>query len=203
MIVIGLTGNIGMGKSTAAQMLWRMGLPIFDADKIVHGLLAAQGTFGKQAVAQISALFPDCLLDGKISRQKLGQIVFADQEKLRRLEKILHPKIDQLRQKFLATHRRHRRRFVVLDMPLLFEIHKEYLCDRILVVNAPDFIQCQRVLARPGMTKSRFAAIRAQQWPSQRKCRLADCVLPTGLGKAYTMRQLQKYFSRGHKEVKS
>ncbi|MDI9349295.1 MAG: dephospho-CoA kinase [Candidatus Symbiobacter sp.] len=198
MKVIGLTGSVGMGKSTVAAMLRRHLLPVFDADRIVHDLLRGNGHLGRAAVAEIAALFPLSLESsqdgGKINRAILGKIVFAEPEKLRQLEKILHPKVEILRQKFLRLHRRQRRRLVVLDMPLLFETHKQHLCDVIMVVHAPDFIQAQRVLARPGMTPERLAAIRRQQLSSQAKCRLADVVLPTGLGKVFTMRRLKKFW---------
>ena len=194
MKILGLTGSVGMGKSTVATLLRRRKFPVFDADKIVHQLLAAGGA----AVKPIGQIFPTSLVDDhrhrrSIDRKKLGEIVFADRPALRQLEAILHPLVDRARQKFLAQHRRNRRAWVVLDLPLLFETHKEYLCDVIITVHAPDFIQAQRVLARPGMTKARLAAIRNQQWPSRVKCRMADFTLQTGLGKAFTARLLTRF----------
>lgn len=188
MIVIGLTGSIGMGKTTAARMLRRMGVPVHDADAAVHRLLAPGGA----AVAAIDAAFPGVVRDGAVDRLALGRIVFADPARLRRLEAIVHPLVRRSSRAFLARHRVRRTPLVVLDVPLLFEKGNERRCDRVMVVSAPAFLQRQRVLRRPGMTPEKFRGTLAQQMPDREKRRLADWVIPTGLGKSFTWHRLAK-----------
>ncbi len=186
MIVLGLTGSIGMGKSTAAHMLRRMGLPVHDSDACVHRLLGPGGG----AVRAVAAQFPAALRDGAIDRKILGQAVFGDGPALARLEAILHPLVRGEARDFIKRQRRHGRRAVLLDIPLLFETHGGALCDWVIVVTAPPFVQAARVLSRPGMTPARFQQIRARQMSEAEKCRRADFVVPSGLGKAYTYGQL-------------
>lgn len=188
MIVVGLTGSIGMGKSTASGMLRHLGLPVHDADAAVHRLLGRGGG----AVAAVDAAFPGTTRDGAIDRRTLGAMVFGDLAALRRLEKILHPLVARDRDRFLAVHRRARRRAVVLDIPLLLETGGERVCDLVLVLSAPAFLQRARVLARPGMSADRLARILAQQMPDAEKRRRADLVVPTGLGRAVTFRHLRR-----------
>lgn len=178
MIVLGLTGSIGMGKSTAARMLRRLGVPVHDADATVHRLMAKGGA----AVAPIAAAFPDAVKDGAVDRAALGAIVFNDKAALRRLEAIVHPLVRDAERRFLQRSRRQRRSVVVLDIPLLFETGGERRCDYVAVVSAPAFLQAQRVLRRPGMTPERLAAIRRTQLPDAQKRRRADAVIPTGRG---------------------
>jgi len=185
-LVIGLTGSIGMGKSTAATMLGRMGLPLYDADAAVHRLLGHGGA----AVAAVAASFPSALVAGAIDRRCLGGLVFKNPSALKELEAILHPRVRQATHEFIHCHRRRDSRCVVLDIPLLFETGGEELCDRTIVVTAPLFLQTARVMARPDMTLGRLAAIRAQQMPEREKCRRANFVVQTGLSKAFTFRQL-------------
>jgi dephospho-CoA kinase len=188
MIVLGLTGSIGMGKSAAATMLRRLGVPLFDADRAVHRLLAPGGG----AVARVVAAFPG-VEDGAggIDRRRLGARVFDDRAALARLEAILHPLVETEEKRFLAWARRRRAAIVVLDVPLLFESGGARRCDYVLVVSAPLFLQRQRVLRRPGMTEARFAAILSQQMPDREKRRRADFVVPTGLGRNLTLRRLE------------
>lgn len=188
MKILGLTGSIGMGKSTAATMLRRLGVPVHDADATVHRLMAPNGA----AVAAITAAFPAAMADGRISRPLLGRLVFGDRAALRRLEAILHPLVRREEQAFLCRHRRRRSALVVLDVPLLLETGGQARCDRVVVVSCPAFLQAQRVLARPGMGPQRLAAIRAQQMPDRAKRRRADWVVPSGLGRAVTMRHLRR-----------
>jgi dephospho-CoA kinase len=187
MFVLGLTGSIGMGKSAAATMLRRMGLPLHDADKAVHRLLAKGGA----AVAAIEAAFPDVVVDGAVDRRRLGAQVFEDRAALERLEAILHPKVRQAARAFLKQQARRGQSFAVLDIPLLFETGGEALCDAVIVVTAPRFVQEARVLSRPGMTPARFRAIQAKQMPDWDKRRRADFIVNTGLSKAETLRQLR------------
>jgi dephospho-CoA kinase len=188
MIVIGLTGSIGMGKSTAAAMLRRLGLPLFDADAAVHRMLAPGGA----AVAAVAAAFPGVRSEaGGIDRTALGRRVFGRPEELRRLEAILHPAVRAAELRFIAQARARRVRLAVLDIPLLFETGADRLCDCVFVVSAPAWLQRQRVLRRPGMSESRFAAILATQLADARKRRAADFVIDTGLNRARTLRRLR------------
>jgi dephospho-CoA kinase len=188
LIVLGLTGSIGMGKSTAAAMLRRLGVPVFDADVAVHRLLAPSGA----AVPTVSAAFPGVETDaGGIDRAQLGQRVFADPAALEQLEAILHPLVAAEERRFLARSRARREPLVVLDIPLLFETGAERGCDYVLVVSAPALLQRQRVLRRSGMTEIRFNAILRKQIPDYRKRQRADFVVPTGMGRGLTLRRLK------------
>ncbi|MBF0323828.1 dephospho-CoA kinase [Magnetospirillum moscoviense] len=186
MKILGLTGSIGMGKSTAAAMLRRMGVPVHDADATVHRLLGPGG----DAVAAVEAAFPGVTAHGAIDRAELGRQVFGDPARLRRLERILHPLVRRAETQFLKTWRRRRARLVVLDIPLLYETHGEKRCDRVAVVTCPAFLQAQRVLRRPGQSPARLAAIRAQQMPDPAKRRRADIIIPTGTGRGPAWRKL-------------
>ena len=177
MYLLGLTGSIAMGKSTAAETFRALGVPVFDADAAVHRLLAAGGG----AVAEVGAAFPACRTDAGIDRRALGRLAFADPAVLGRLEGILHPRVRALERRFLGRCAALRRPLVVLDIPLLFETAGERLVDGVAVVSAPGLVQAQRVLRRPGMTPERLAAIRARQLPDAEKRRRADFVIPTGL----------------------
>ena len=187
MKILGLTGSIGMGKSTAATMMRRMGVPVHDADATVHRLMGPGGA----AVAAVGAAFPGTVIKDCIDRAALGRRVFGDPGQLRRLEKILHPLVRQAESRFLKQWRIRRVPLVVLDIPLLFETGGQARCDKVAVVTCPAFLQTQRVLKRPGQTMDRLAAIRAQQMPDWKKRHLADYVIPTGLGKAPAWRALE------------
>jgi dephospho-CoA kinase len=188
LIVLGLTGSIGMGKSTAAAMLRRLGVPLFDADLAVHRLLAPSGA----AVRAVSAAFPGvATVAGDIDRVLLGQRVFTNPAALRRLEEILHPMVAAEEKRFLARLRARREALAVLDIPLLFETGAERRCDYVLVVSAPAVVQRQRVMRRPGMTEIRLDAILRKQLPDYRKRQRADFVVPTGAGRNVTLRRLK------------
>ena len=161
MIVVGLTGSIGMGKSNAAQVLRRLGVPVHDADAAVHKLLGPGG----RAVRKVAELFPKALNGNRIDRKVLGDQVFGDTPALRRLESVLHPLVRQSSRAFVAAAARRRLPVVVLDIPLLYESRGERSVDLVIVVSAPRTIQRQRVLARPGMTEDKFHAILARQVP--------------------------------------
>ena len=180
--VIGLTGSIGMGKSTASSMLKSMGLPIFDADATVHSLMAKGGS----AVAAVEAAFPGVVVDGAVSRPELGKRVFGNDPALRQLERILHPRVGQAERAFLAGVARRRLRYAVRDVPLLFETGGDKRCDATVVVSAPAHIQRARVLARPGMTEERLNLILGKQMPDAKKRQRADYVVPSGLGRRVT-----------------
>ena len=188
MIVLGLTGSIGMGKSTAAATLQRLGIALFDADRAVHRLLAPGGA----AVEQVSRAFPGVHSEsGGIDRRLVARQVFGNTDALKRLEKILHPMVAAAEKRFLDRCRARRELLAVLDIPLLFETGGDRRCDYVLVVSAPAFIQRQRVLRRPGMTRIRLAAILDKQMPDREKRRRADFVVPTGAGRSLTLRRLQ------------
>ena len=188
MIVLGLTGSIGMGKSTAAMTLRRLRLPVFDADHVVHRLLAPGGG----AVERVVGVFPGVrAANGGIDRSLLGQRVFGDPGGLSRLERIIHPMVEAREKQFRAHARARREPIVVLDIPLLFESGSECRCDYVLVVSAPMLVQRQRVLRRHGMTDKRFAAILSNQMPDYEKRRRADFVVPTGLSRGLSLRRLR------------
>jgi dephospho-CoA kinase len=188
LIVLGLTGSIGMGKSTAAATLRQLGVALFDADGVVHRLLGPGGA----AVGQVSAAFPDVRSNlGGIDRRLLGEQVFGDPTALERLESILHPMVAEAEKQFLNHCRARREPLAVLDIPLLFETGGDRRCDYVLVVSAPAFLQRQRVLRRTGMTEIRLAAILEKQMPDREKRRRADFVVPTGAGRDVTLRRLR------------
>lgn len=188
MIVIGLTGSIGMGKSTAADMLRTMGVPVHDSDAAVHGLLARGGA----GVAPVAARFPEAFNHKAqaIDRAALGKVIFADDDKRRALEGILHPLVRSAQDAFIRAQQRAGRDMVALDIPLLFETGAEQRVDVTIVVTAPAHIQRQRVLARPGMTEEQFQARLSRQMSDAEKRRRADYVVQTGIGRAHTQRAL-------------
>jgi dephospho-CoA kinase len=187
-IILGLTGSIGMGKSTAAAMLRRLGVPLFDADAAVHRLLGRGGA----AVSQVEAAFPGVRNEaGGIDRQRLGPLVFGHPEALRRLEGILHPMVRAAERRFVARARARREKLIVLDIPLLYETGGTGRCDFVLVVSAPARLQRERVMRRRGMSAQRFAEILRAQLPDSVKRRRADFVVSTALSKAATFRRLQ------------
>jgi dephospho-CoA kinase len=191
-IVLGLTGSIGMGKSNAATALRRLGVPVFDADAAVHRLLGRSGA----AVPAVRHAFPNVEgPSGAIDRQALGREVFGQPAELRRLEQILHPMVRQAERRFVAAARARREPVVVLDIPLLFETGGDRRTDYVLVVSAPAWLQRQRVARRPGMTDSRLRAILAAQTPDREKRRRADFVVLTGLSRARTLRELKQILS--------
>lgn len=186
MIVLGLTGSIGMGKSTAANMLLRLGVPVSDADAIVHELIGPDGG----AVMAVEAAFPGSVENGAVDRAALGARVFGDAAALKRLEAILHPLVGRARDRFLKQAARAGKSVVALDIPLLFETGGDRLCDATIVVVAPHLVQASRVLARPGMTAAKLADIRRRQMPDAQKRRRADFIVPSGLGRHTTLRSL-------------
>jgi dephospho-CoA kinase len=192
MVIVGLTGSIGMGKSTAAAMLRRMGVPVYDADAAVHALQAPGGA----ALPAIEAAFPGVVKQGVLDRQALGGRVFGNKEALRKLEAIVHPLVAQRQRAFLKRAARRREPLVVVDIPLLFEGRGERRVDATLVVSAPAFLQRRRVMARPGMTDEKLAGILRQQVPDSMKRRQATIVIPTGLGLAPTRAALVRAVAR-------
>ena len=187
MIILGITGSIGMGKSTAAGMVRRLGVPVHDADRVVHGLLARGGA----AVRAVEAAFGAGVIDdGAVDRPRLGARVFGDPQALKALEGILHPLVRLAERRFLALSAARREPLVALDIPLLFETGAERRLDATLVVTAPAFVQRARVLARRGMSGEKLDAILKRQTPDREKRARADFLLMTGLGKGPALRRL-------------
>lgn len=184
--VLGLTGSIGMGKSTAANAFRRIGIPVFSSDEAVHRLLSAGG----RGVAPVAAAFPNAREGAAISRTKLAAEVFGNRDKLAQLEAILHPLVWAETDRFAAAARRARKPLIVLDVPLLYETGEQGRADAVAVVTAPAFVQRGRVLRRAGQTPERLAAILARQMPDQEKRRRADFVIPTGASKRESLRRL-------------
>ncbi|MDR3509584.1 MAG: dephospho-CoA kinase [Caulobacteraceae bacterium] len=178
MIVIGLTGSIGMGKSTTAVMFAAEGAPVYDADAEVHALYAVGGA----AVAPIEAAFPGVVKDGAVDRAALGQRVLGDEAAMKRLEAIVHPLVGLSRVTFFEKAQAAGADVVVLDIPLLFETGGETRVDAVVVVSAPAELQRERVLARQGMAPEKFEAILARQTPDTEKRGRADFVIDTGQG---------------------
>jgi dephospho-CoA kinase len=176
MIVLGLTGSIGMGKSTTAEMFAEAGVPVHDSDEAVHRLYAGE------AAPLIEAAFPGVTVAGAVDRAKLATRVLGDPAALKRLEAIVHPLVRADADAFLARHRLAGAPLAVLDIPLLFETGGRDRVDKVVVVSAPPEIQRRRVLARPGMTGEKFESILRRQMPDAEKRRLADFVIDTGKG---------------------
>lgn len=176
MIVLGLTGSIGMGKSTTARMFAEAGVPVHDSDEAVHRL------YSGVAAPLVEAAFPGTTVGGVVDRAKLGARVLGDAAALKRLETIIHPLVRADADAFLARHRNAGESIAVLDIPLLFETGGRGRVDKVVVVTAPAEIQRQRVLSRPGMTEEKLASILAKQVPDAEKRRLADFIIDTGEG---------------------
>lgn len=187
MIVIGLTGSIGMGKSTVGAMLRKLGVPLFDADAAVHELYAPGG----EAVPMVGHAFPEAIVDGAVDRARLSKLVLGKPDAIKALETIVHPLVGRMRKRFLDAARARGEPFVVLDIPLLFEGRGRESVDRVVVVSAPADAQRERVLARPGMSAEKFAAILAQQVPDAEKRAQADLVIDTGVSLAETEAQVR------------
>ena len=187
MVILGLTGSIGMGKSTAAADFRRLRVAVHDADETVHALMAPGGA----AFDQICQVFPGVRSKVGIDRKRLGDLVFADMPALKKLEAILHPLVRKQKTEFLKRSALRRQNLVVLDVPLLFETGGEAKCDAVVVVTAPTFVQRARVMARPGMTTEKFESILAKQVPDLIKRRSADFVVQTGLGRIASLRKIR------------
>jgi len=187
MIILGLTGSIGMGKSEAARMLRRSGVPVFDSDSAVHRLLGPGGA----AVETVEAAFPGVRKHNAIDRRALGARVFGDAAALERLEGILHPYVTAAQRSYLCRAARGREHLVALEIPLLFETAGTEKVDYTAVVSAPYRVQRHRILARPGMDEARLTAVLARQMPDGEKRRRADYVLAAGNGKRFMLRRMR------------
>ena len=176
MFILGLTGSVGMGKSTTARFFAEAGVPVHDADAVVHGL------YDGEAAAAIEAAFPGTTADGKVDRARLGARVLDDPAALKRLEAIVHPLVQQAQERLIAEAAAQGHAVVVLDIPLLFEVGRDRDCDAVVVVSAPPQVQRARVLERAGMTAEKLDAILARQMPDAEKRARADFVVDTSRG---------------------
>lgn len=188
-IIVGLTGSIGMGKSTVSGFFEKLGVPVFSADQTVHALLAAGG----RAEKKIRKLFPEALTGQTLDRAKLGALLFADPDKRKNVESILHPMVWSERRAFLRAHKD--KKIVVCDIPLLFETGADKDCDLTLCVYAPRAVQKQRVMKRKNMTPKKFRAIVKSQMPDAEKKRRASIVLRTDLPLAQTRADVKRIVS--------
>jgi len=176
MVVLGLTGSLGMGKTTTARLFVEAGVPVFDADETVHRLYAGE------AAAAIEAAFPGTTVEHGVDRAKLAQAVLGDAAALSHLEAIVHPLVRREERRFLEAARNGGARVAVLDIPLLFETGGDRRVDAVVVVSAPPEIQHARAFERPGMTEAKFRALLAKQLPDQEKRRRADFVVDSSHG---------------------
>jgi dephospho-CoA kinase len=190
MIILGLTGSIGMGKSTTADMFKALGIPVYSADETVHDL------YRNEAVQAVEAAFPGTTVDGVVDRARLSQQLAKEPDGFRKLEAIVHPLVHARQQAFLEGHRRLGTKTVVLDIPLLFESGKQSTVDQVLVVTCAPDIQRQRVLARPGMTEEKLALILSRQMPDAEKRKRADHLIDTGMGLDAARRQVTQIVAR-------
>jgi dephospho-CoA kinase len=176
MFILGLTGSIGMGKTTTAQLFAGEGVPVHDSDAAVHRL------YEGEAVGAIEAAFPGTTANGLVDRQKLGAMVVGDVAALKRLEAIVHPLVRQSETRFLEQARARGEKIVLLDIPLLYETGGEQRVDAVVVVTAPADMQRRRVLTRPGMTPDKLDALLAKQMPDSEKRARADFIVDSGGG---------------------
>jgi len=187
MFILGLTGSIGMGKTTASDVFRREHIPVYNADEAVHRVMRLNG----EVIDKIEVMFPGCVKNREVDRNLLGSLVFKKRTRLKALEAIIHPLIQQEEKIFIRKHRLMGAKLIILDIPLLFETGKEVACDAVAVVSAPDFVQRHRVLARQGMNGKKLANILLHQMPNQVKCVKADFIIKTGLGRASATRAIK------------
>jgi dephospho-CoA kinase len=176
MFILGLTGSIGMGKSATAKMFAEAGVPVHDADAVVHALYEGAAT------PAIEAAFPGTTRGGRVDRTELGKRVLGDEAAIKKLESIVHPLVALARERFVTESERSCAPVAVLDIPLLYETGGDQRCDAVVVVSAPAEIQRQRAFERPGMSEEKLAAILAKQLPDEEKRRRADFVVDTSRG---------------------
>jgi dephospho-CoA kinase len=188
MIVIGLTGSIGMGKTATARMFAEEGVPVSDSDAVVHQLYEKGGA----AVASIAEAFPDVVTDGGIDRQKLARHLAGRPDDFKKIEAIVHPLVRAEQENFLSQARRRKAPLAVLDIPLLFETGRYRDVDKIVVVSAPQSVQRERVLARAGMTEEKFASILARQLPDAEKRARADFIVDSHRGFDHARAQVRR-----------
>ncbi len=197
MIILGLTGSIGMGKTTTAQMFREAGYPVFDADKAVHQLYEKGG----QAVPLIQAVFPDAIKDGAVDRKTLSAHMRSDPLNLKVLESFIHPMVAEKRTEFFQQAEKDQAEIVVMDVPLLFETGGDAYVHKTVVVTAPAQVQRVRVLSRPGMTEELFETLLARQIPDAEKRRRADFLIFTDKGLDAARKQVQTVVEEIKKQI--
>jgi dephospho-CoA kinase len=190
MFILGLTGSIGMGKTTTAQLFAEEGVPVHDSDAAVHRL------YEGEAVGAIEAAFPGTTANGQVDREKLGAMVVGDAAALKRLEAIVHPLVRQSETRFLEQAGARGEKIVLLDIPLLYETGGEQRVDAVVVVTAPAEMQRKRVLTRPGMTPEKLDALLAKQMPDSEKRALADFIVDSGGGLEKAREQVRNILTR-------
>ncbi|MGE0753582.1 MAG: dephospho-CoA kinase [Alphaproteobacteria bacterium] len=188
MKIIGLTGSIGMGKTTIANLFAQQGAEIFNADAVVHHLLDQNAAI----IDEVRDMFPEAVKKGQVDRKKLGEIVFSDTGKRKRLEELLHPPVFEEQDRFLLQKKREGAALVVLEIPLLFETGSDAICDITVVVSAPEEIQKERVMQRSGMDEDKFYAIIDSQMSDAQKRKLADYIVETDKGMEHSRTQVQQ-----------
>lgn len=196
MFILGLTGSLGMGKSTTAKFFAEEGVPVHDADAAVHRL------YEGEAVPLIEAAFPGTTADGKVDRDKLAKRVFGDSAAIKKLEKIVHPLVHAEERSFLAAAKAAGAKVAVLDIPLLFETKGDERCDAVVVVSAPAEVQRARAFERPGMTEAKFQAILAKQMSNAEKRARADFIVDSGQGFEAARTQVREILERVAKMAK-
>jgi len=190
MFILGLTGSISMGKSATAKMFAAEGVPVHDADAVVHAL------YDGEATPAIEAAFPGTTANGKVDREKLGKRVLSDAASIARLEQIVHPLVAKARDKFLSEAARSGAKVAVLDIPLLYETKGNARCDAVVVVSAPADVQRKRAFERPGMTEQKLETILARQMPDAEKRRRADFIVDTSQGFDHARDQVRDILAR-------
>ncbi len=190
MFVLGLTGSLGMGKSTTAKFFAEEGVPVHDADAAVHRLYAGE------AVPLVEATFPGTTRDGKVDRDRLAKRVLGDAEAIRRLEQIVHPLVRADEERFLAEADRQGAKVAVLDIPLLFETGGDARCDAVVVVSAPAEVQRKRAFERPGMSEEKLTAILAKQMPDAEKRARANFIVDSGQGFEHARAQVREILAQ-------
>ncbi|WP_078663932.1 dephospho-CoA kinase [Bartonella sp. WD12.1] len=185
MKIIGLTGSIAMGKSTTARFFKQAGVPVFSADEVVHQLYCSE-----PVLSLIIRTFPGVVENGQVNRLKLSKVLINNHEKLKALEKIIHPLVWKKEKEFVNRARQQGKKLIVLDIPLLFETNSENRVDSVIVVSAPSAIQKKRVMNRPNMSEEKFAAINAKQISDEKKKERADFVIDTGKSLDNTRQQV-------------
>jgi dephospho-CoA kinase len=196
MFILGLTGSIGMGKSTTAKFFAEEGVPVHDADAVVHKL------YDGDASAAIEAAFPGTTVNGKVDREKLAKRVLGDPAKIKRLEAIVHPLVHRERERFISEAEKSGAAIAVLDIPLLFETGGDERCDAVVVVSAPPEVQLNRALERPGMSEQKLAAIMANQVSDEEKRARADFVVDTSKSFEHARAQVRDILKRVSAVVK-
>ena len=195
MVIIGLTGGIGSGKSTIAKYFKSRKIPVFDSDEEADKLYINNDTDLINTIKKISNN-QGIMRRGRVNKKILGEIVFGDTKKLKKLEKIIFKKLDKKRQVFIEKNKKQKKRLVVLDAPLLFENKINKICDYVILAKAPLKTRVVRILKRPGMTKIKARNIMARQMKDSRKAKLADFIVPTSFGKWYSIRAVKKILNK-------